>query len=584
MTDTRFLEAARALLWREGVAAVTPDAVAAEAGVEAAAIEAHFGGRGALLHDLDAFCMARGVVAINEAMLPTTSAEHALDVFLRYCVEVDKGRLEEYRLSMFAKQVIPEMMGPWPPEVTKRQFELGNQMNDPLDAKLVADWGEEMLPHGIHPRRMAFVANLLAQGFLNMKGLMHEAGQALIHSDDDLMDMMANVMSAPPRMIRQLTALNDASRELAGMRSEKELFERVPRMLTEAFDFDRCTLMMAGDELVKESPHVQSCLDEDRTIFVHDPEAVFTPLRCDARPVGVLHAHAHLRWRPMDAQDISRVEAFAAMVGVALQNVRLLENLNTLVDERTRELRNAQARLVQSEKMASLGKLVAGVAHELNTPLGAVSSSRDSMAKGTERIRAILDKEFPQAAEHAKLSRALTVVDRAGESIGAGTARIDNILTRLRSFARLDQAELQSTPVEDCLRDALAHVEPTLGAIVVERELGDTPTIRCYPARLNQVFLNVLSNAVESMDKGTIRVATRATVGEVTVTIADEGHGIAQEHIERIFDPGFTTRGVGVGTGLGLSIAYQIVRDHGGNIAIDSETGRGTTVTITLPT
>jgi two-component system NtrC family sensor kinase len=277
------------------------------------------------------------------------------------------------------------------------------------------------------------------------------------------------------------------------------------------------------------------------------------------------------------------VEAFAAMVGVALQNVRLLENLNALVDERTRELRDTQAQLVQSEKMASLGKLVAGVAHELNTPLAAVSSSRDSMAKGTHRIRRILTTEFPAAAEHEPLTRALEVVDRAGDSIDGGAERIDGIVTRLRSFARLDQADHQTSSVEDCIRDALALLEPTLGPVAVERSFASTPALRCSPAQLNQAFLNVLTNAAESMERGTIRVATAATDDTVTITIEDEGHGIAPDHLARVFDPGFTTRGVGVGTGLGLPIAYRIITDHGGTITLDSHEGRGTTATIALP-
>jgi signal transduction histidine kinase len=205
------------------------------------------------------------------------------------------------------------------------------------------------------------------------------------------------------------------------------------------------------------------------------------------------------------------------------------------------------------------------------------------MSKGAERIRKILAHEFPEAAEHTKLRRALEVVERAGTSLGVGTERIENVVTRLRSFARLDQAELQDARIEDCLRDALAFVEPTLGAVVVELSFVETPAIRCYPARLNQVFLNVLTNALESMDAGTLRVSTGATRNEVVVTVEDEGHGIAPDDIERVFDPGFTTRSVGVGTGLGLPIAYQIVSDHGGQIAIDSEPGTGTKVTITLP-
>lgn len=630
----RCIEAARRVLLGEGVSGVTFDAVAAAAGLAVEEVEACFDDRGDMLHELNLFCMENAKQQVHDALAPTTTAEHTLAEFFRHAVTASDDDLEEFRLSAHASQVLDEMRGRRTREQSERYLKVGNGMIDMLEAKLLADWGDDMLPHGVHTRRVAFVAQLLAQGFLNMKSILRTAGRSILHGDDDLIAMMSHVMSAPPRMIRQLTALNDVSRELASMRSEEELLDRVPHMLTEAFDFDRCTLLMDGangldivaaawtkederrlvrelmeDGLLKPPPHLRRCVAEDRTIFVPDPQSepdwpklederardaanksgwwsptLFTPLRCDGKPVGLMLAHAHLRWRPMDAQDISRVEAFAAMVGVALQNVRLLENLNALVEERTRELRNTQAQLVQSEKMAALGKLVAGVAHELNTPLGAVTSSRDSMAKGAARIREVLDEELPDAKGNAKLSRALEIIDRAGDTIAAGTERIDGIVTRLRSFARLDQADLQEVRVEDCIRDALGLLEPTLDTIDVTCAFADTPRIRCYPAQLNQVFLNVLTNAVESMDAGTIRVSTRSMAEGVVVVVQDEGHGIAAEDLERVFDPGFTTRGVGVGTGLGLAIAFRIVRDHGGEITIDSAPDRGTTVTITLAT
>jgi signal transduction histidine kinase/AcrR family transcriptional regulator len=627
------LEAADRVLMRDRVAGLTFEAVAREAGTTVAALERCFGDRGVLLHELSILHLERAAARINAAVGETESGEQALDALVRTMSDLSGGSLEGYRVSAHASQLLPEMMRPMGEDIGKRYERAGRASFDLAEAKLVADWGDELLPYGVHPRRLAFVAGLMVQGFLTMRGVMEASSNTLSHSDEALVDAMSQTICAPPRLIRQLGALNRASRELAAMRSERELLDRVPTMLTEAFEFDRCVLLMDSpnglgiesiawteddqresvpqlirERSMKPPPHLRRCITEDRTLFVADPEAdpdwpkvtderareiatrlgwrsptLFTPLRIDGKPVGLLMAHTHLRWRPMDAEDISRVEAFAAMVGVALQNVRLLDNLNALVDERTRELRDAQAQLVQSEKMASLGKLVAGVAHELNTPLGAVSGSRDSMVKGTERIRNILAAEFPAAAGHDKLARTLDVVQQAGDTMTGGTERIERTVTRLRSFARLDQAELQSARMEDCLDDALALLESTLASVTVERDFGETPTLRCYPARLNQVFLNVLTNAAEAMESGTVRVRTSATEEHVVVTIEDEGHGIESEHLEHVFDPGFTTRSVGVGTGLGLPIAYQIVRDHEGTIALDSEPGRGTTATITLP-
>ena len=629
-----FLSAAQRVLHRGGPAEVTFSAVAREAGVETAEVEACFAHHGDLLHELNLWCMQRRSDVIAAAVAPATSAEQAIDLYYRLIVDMPLGLMEEFRLSAHASQVLPEMRRSRSPEQLERYLTVGNGMIDALEGKLLDDWGDEMLPQGVHPRRVAFVAQLLAQGFLNIMGILQVSNQSLLHGEQNLVRVMCNMISAPPRMIRQLTALNEVSRELAAMQTEKALLERVPFMLTEAFDFDRCMLLMDAetggldivaiswteedqqqlvgdlmrDRVLEPPPHLRRCVAENRTIFVADPETdpdwpaiqdeqareiahqlgwrsptLFTPLRCYGKPVGLLMGHTHLRWRPMDANDIARVEAFAAMVGVALQNVRLLENLNALVEERTRELRDTQAQLVQSEKIASLGKLVAGVAHELNTPLAAVNSSRDSMSKGLDRIVNILEAEFPNANDNPKLARALEVVSRASDSVDAGAQRIDSIVTRLRSFARLDQADLQLASLDDCVRDALALMKPALESIDLVVQLGQTPAIRCYPAQLNQALLNVLSNAVESMSTGTIRVSTADEPNAVLASVKDEGCGIAPEHLDRVFDPGFTTRGVGVGAGLGLSIAYRIVRDHGGDVHIESTLGAGTLVTITLP-
>jgi signal transduction histidine kinase len=415
------------------------------------------------------------------------------------------------------------------------------------------------------------------------------------------------------------------------MRSERELLDRVPTLLTEAFGFDRCTLLMdsvdGGLDIVARSwteedhqaplrelmakhvlrppPHLRRCITEDRSIFVPDPEAdpdwpavddeaarglaqrlgwrspsLFTPVRCEGKPVGVIFAHTHLRWRPMDQQDISRVEAFAAMVDVALQNVRLLENLNALVDERTRELRDAQAALVQSEKMASMGQLVAGVAHELNTPVGAVTSAQDSMRKAADKLRKLMPDELDK-----RVDATIRVMTDSAKVVETGSQRIGAIVARLRSFARLDQAAVQAADVHSCIEDAIGQIEHRLSPEQsLERHFGELPVVRCDPRKLNQLFANLLGNAVDAMGEGgTLAIRTKAVDGGVDIEVEDDGAGIPAEHLDKIFDPGFTTKGVGVGTGLGLSIAYGVVEEHGGTIRVESTEGEGTRVIVHLP-
>ena len=158
-------------------------------------------------------------------------------------------------------------------------------------------------------------------------------------------------------------------------------------------------------------------------------------------------------------------------------------------------------------------------------------------------------------------------------------------MRRLRSFARLDQAELKKADIHEGLEDTLALVHHELKHhIEVKRDYGALPPISCYPGKLNQVFLNLLNNARQAIrGKGEIGIRTFVRNDREHIAVSDTGSGISPEHLRKIFDPGFTTKGVGVGTGLGLSICYQIVQDHRGEILVESEPGKGTTFTVVLP-
>ncbi len=260
---------------------------------------------------------------------------------------------------------------------------------------------------------------------------------------------------------------------------------------------------------------------------------------------------------------------------------RALEHAHLL-----RELRQTQAQLVQSEKVASLGQLVAGIAHEINTPLGAVCSASETTALAVEKLRATLDRDFPGARQdNRRLRRALRALDEAGQIITRGSERVSEVVSRLQAFARLDEAEVKPMALREGLETALAllqHLVPE--RVTVVTDYGPTPQIVCNPRQLNQVFYNLLLNACQAMDgPGEIRVTTATSGDRVIVIIRDDGSGIPQGNLSRIFDPGFTTRGVGVGAGLGLATCYRIVRDHGGEITLTSEPGVGTTVTLMLP-
>ena len=259
------------------------------------------------------------------------------------------------------------------------------------------------------------------------------------------------------------------------------------------------------------------------------------------------------------------------------------------VTERVRAqeaLRNTQAQLAQSEKMASLGMLVAGVAHEINTPAGAVNSMHDTLVRAIGRLRSALDTtDTRESGEYEEVNRLFKTIEDANRVIDLGMERVINIVERLRSFARLDEAELQRVDIHEGIEDTLTIMDHKLKQkAVVERNFGDIPPIHCYPGQLNQVYLNLLTNAIEAIeDEGKITITTFHRGDHVHIQFSDTGVGIPEEALRTIFDPGYTTKGAGVGTALGLSICYQIAKVHDGDILVESEVGKGTTFTVILP-
>ena len=263
------------------------------------------------------------------------------------------------------------------------------------------------------------------------------------------------------------------------------------------------------------------------------------------------------------------------------------EELEAEVVARTRDLRESQSQLVQQEKMAALGRLVAGVAHEMNTPIGTINSNADTLGRSLKKLRGIVsDESCPDAVRgNRMLAQVLKVLDDIARINGLACERIVAIVGSLRNFARLDEADLKTADLHEGLDSTLTLVHHELkNSAEVIKDYGEIPPIRCHPNQINQVFMNLLVNASQAMkDRGEITIRTRREGDIVSVQISDTGVGIPPENLARIFDPGFTTKGVGVGTGLGLSICFKIAQDHGGTIDARSEVGQGTTFTLRLP-
>ncbi len=292
------------------------------------------------------------------------------------------------------------------------------------------------------------------------------------------------------------------------------------------------------------------------------------------------------------------------------------EFLEHRVEERTRDLKNAMSQLkeqetllIQSEKMSSLGQMVAGVAHEVNTPLAYVKASLETVNGRMPKIAGALAEaekligmlhsdrtnEAELSAQFATASRSLNEAHSGGAlpDVDAlvkdglyGIGQIAELVTNLKNFARLDRSKVAEFDLNEGLNSALTIAKNQLKKRAVQKVLGAIPKVPCAPSQMNQVFLNLLTNAAQATaeEGGVISVRTfQPDPGKVAIEISDNGHGIPADVLPKIFDPFFTTKEVGKGTGLGLSITYKIVESHGGRIDVQSKVGVGTKFTVTLP-
>mgnify|MGYP005725293171 CR=1 FL=1 len=299
------------------------------------------------------------------------------------------------------------------------------------------------------------------------------------------------------------------------------------------------------------------------------------------------HAGGGWRWYHTSASPLKDDEGkVIGLIGIT-HDIHEEKEAHDALEEKNRALQEAQSQLVQSEKMASLGNLVAGIAHEINTPVGAISSMHKTSMQAQQKLLGIFRKDHPEAFETNKmLQRMIKIIDDANRVIGSGSERVIKIVKRLRSFARLDEAELKDADIHEGLEDTLTLIHHEIKhKVELHRDFAAIPKIACFPGKLNQVFLNLLVNATQAIgEKGEITIQTRSENGKVKIQFSDTGKGIASENLNKVFDPGFTTKGVGVGTGLGLSICYRIMQEHRGQISVESKLGSGTTFTLTLPT
>jgi signal transduction histidine kinase len=264
---------------------------------------------------------------------------------------------------------------------------------------------------------------------------------------------------------------------------------------------------------------------------------------------------------------------------------REIQNRNEELQRALEELKETQAQLVQSEKMAALGLLVAGVAHEINNPVSFSKISLFNLRRSFGEAKKLLEEGQASQAVLGKVQEIEGVIG----IIKTGLERTEAIVNDLKNFVRKDQPHFKPTDIHQGLDSTLTLLGHEMGDMIkIEKQYGDIGSVDTIPGQINQVFMNLLHNAIEAIRikgsrEGIIRIKTWKSDHEVWISIWDNGIGISQEDQKRVFEPFFTTKEVGKGTGLGLAVTYRIMENHGGRIEVQSETGQWTEFRIALP-
>ncbi|MBW4512007.1 MAG: AAA family ATPase [Scytonematopsis contorta HA4267-MV1] len=374
----------------------------------------------------------------------------------------------------------------------------------------------------------------------------------------------------------------------------------------------------------------------DSYIASSSPKSILCiPIINQGKMLGILYLENNLSSGAFTYNRVELLKLLTTQAAISLENAHLYRNLakvkesleeysHTLEDKvevRTQEindkrqklektleeLKNTQSQLIQTEKMSSLGQMVAGIAHEINNPINFIHGNINYAIKYIQDILDLIDifhEEYPEPspklvdkATDIDLDFLLEDLPKLLESMKVGTTRIRNIVLGLRNFSRLDESEMKPVDIHEGIDNTLMILQHRIKAkserpeIEIIKEYGDLPEISCYAGQLNQVFMNILSNAIDAVEEslidnqGKISICTEKTHSNtVKIKIADNGAGISADVVRKIFDPFFTTKPVGSGTGLGLSISYQIIVDkHKGKLLCNSTPGEGTEFVIEIP-
>jgi signal transduction histidine kinase len=457
------------------------------------------------------------------------------------------------------------------------------------------------------------------------------------------------------RLIRERyrTVLINLSNQIVNIHDDQDLFETVIENISQNTEFDKTAVLPINQinhtlqkpvchglslkltelksfdlfpeifSLLKANNYIEKD-DEKQFLSLFDTlsSVIVIAIQRNNNLFGILSLGTEKPVSPLTMEDIDLFVSLGNQMAIAIENneyikrstemikqlteaevrekyLKELETTNAILDSKNQdlqrlydELKNTQAQLIHSEKMASLGQLVAGISHELNNPIGFIYANIKQLKSYTDKIEKFTknlsdDKTPGKAANTAgiKIDSLLPDLKNLIADTINGSQIVKNLVENLRRFSHLDQAQWAETDIHEGIESSLMILNPELkNRITIEKKYSATRKIECNPGQINQVFLNILSNAAQAIEgEGKIIIETCEREEWLLIRFTDNGNGIPQKIISKIFDPFFTTKDVGKGTGLGLSISYSIIKDHGGKIEVESNTGEGSVFSIMLP-
>lgn len=399
-------------------------------------------------------------------------------------------------------------------------------------------------------------------------------------------------------------------------------YQEIPQSLI--YTVARTQTMIAIENLSKSEQFAG-----DSYVVAHQPKSVLcTPINQQGQLIGILYLENNLTEGAFSCDRVEMLQILTSQIGISFENARLYQQIeqysHTLETEVTRktqalnqkaedleqtlkELRQTQAQLIHAEKMSSLGQLVAGIAHEINNPVNFIKGNLICTQSYVEDIMGLLtlyQQEYPQPSlqiqtrnEEIDLEFLYQDLTKLLESMSIGSDRISQIVLSLRNFSRLDESEIKTVDLHSGIESTLLLLRHRLLAvenqveIEVVKEYGQIPNVTCYPSHLNQVFLNILNNAIDAMrdetemlQKPQIFIRTEVmNNSQIQITFANTGNNIPANIQERIFEPFFTTKAIGRGAGLGLFVSYTIIKKHGGTLTVKSQPDQVTEFAIKIP-